>query len=40
MIDGIKQFVSRAAMRKIFKRKDADNDIEEFYEEINKARPW
>ena len=40
MKDGTKRFVSRAAMRKIFGRKDADNDIEDFYEEINEARPW
>lgn len=38
--NGEKDFLSRTALRGMLGRKDADNEISEFYEDINEVPPW
>jgi hypothetical protein len=38
--DGSQDIVSRQCLRNVFGRKDADNQITEFYEDIDETPPW
>jgi hypothetical protein len=38
--DGSQDLVSRECMRQVFGKKDADNEIADFYEDIGETPPW